>query len=51
LPDFLGGPSPFESPAGSTPGHVPKSQYLPLNEEVLRENEDILKSLYNTVFV
>ncbi|KAI1725704.1 PRELI-like family domain-containing protein [Ditylenchus destructor] len=51
LPDFLGGPCPIDA-LGKDGGHVPKTEYRPVQEEVLRENEDdILRSTYHTVNV
>lgn len=41
LPDFLGGPAKFEASAG---GHVPKSEYLPV--EVTSDEDDVLSSTY-----
>jgi hypothetical protein len=41
MPDFLGGPAKF---AASSGGHVPKSEYLPV--EVTSDDDDVLSSNY-----
>jgi hypothetical protein len=46
MPDFLGGPAKFEA---STGGHVPKSEYLPV--EVTSDEDDVLSSTYTIASV
>uniref|UniRef100_A0A915D8G2 CRAL-TRIO domain-containing protein n=1 Tax=Ditylenchus dipsaci TaxID=166011 RepID=A0A915D8G2_9BILA len=51
LPNFLGGPCEFDC-IGKSGGHVPKSEYRPVQEQALRENEeDILTSTYTSASI